>query len=410
MPDTTPDATNPTDPELAAAQREANLAKARKEKAEAEKGIAEAQRDKLAAEFAGPGDQSKITAPTGDVTSDQGGFVEIQMLGQRAARVIARRLTERIEKIKAKTLIIYNSDQIASLSALAAALEQLEQLASEYEANTVEAEQVLSDAKLAMATADAGPQLEALPALMFAPSIATGVVKSVAELVNLFRTTTDFKNQTVTVTEDVIISYLVNSLADVAVYYPAIFPPNIVDASGGPGFALALKNLKDKRLASQKQVTALEDMQADLNTKISTLTAPTSPAKLQSAVRAITDVKSKVQLLNTAVEQLSMSLEVTDAATKQSPLAQLIRGERLASIIKGAGAFTLRVNVTANGTSMIRKNLFTNARVQHSAGVSLVYQLFDQTGRIINADALQYYFDWKTADEVRELLDNNLPA
>ena len=73
--------------------------------------------------------------------------------------------------------------------------------------------------------------------------------------------------------------------------------------------------------------------------------------------------------------------------------------------MKGPGAFTLRLNVTANGTTMIRKNLFTGARVQHSAGVSLVYQLFDRTGKIVKADAMQHYFEWKTSREVRELLD-----
>ena len=80
----------PPDPELIAAQREAALAKARKETAEAEKSIAESQRDKVKAELSPLGDQSKITAPSGDVTSDQAGFVETQMLAQEASREIGR--------------------------------------------------------------------------------------------------------------------------------------------------------------------------------------------------------------------------------------------------------------------------------------------------------------------------------
>lgn len=396
------------DAELIAAQRVAALAKARKETAEAEKSIAESQRDKVKAELSPLGDQSKITAPSGDVTSDQAGFVETQMLAQEAAREIGVRLAKRMIRAKAKTLIIYQSAEITSLSALASALEQLEQLSREYEINAVETDQVLNDAELIMAESGAGPQPEALvPALLAAPSIATGVVKSVAELVNLFRTTTDFKNKAVTVTEDMLVSYLVKNVGDaVTVYYPALFSPNVIDSSSGRGFAVALNQLKDDRLASLNTIKNSEDVEARLTTKIMAATGA-AQAKLQSALRAIANVKAKLQLLNTAVEQLTVNLETPDATSKETPLSQLIHSERLASIMKGEGAFTLRLNVTANGTTMIRKNLFTSARVQHSAGVSLVYQLFDRTGKIVKADAVQHYFEWKTATEIRELTDKN---
>lgn len=401
---------DPKDPELVAAQREAALAKARKEKAEAEKSIAEAQRDKVKAELSPLGDQSKITAPSGDVTTDQAGFVETQMLAQEAAREIAVRLADRMREAKATTLIIYNSTEIPSLSALASVLEQFEQLTREYEENAAETDQVLHEASLIMAEADASPQAEALSTLIAAPSIATGVVKSVAELVNLFRTTTEFKNKAVTVAEDMLVSYLVNNVGDeITVYYPAFFPPNIIDSSGSPGFAEALKNLREHRLASLNSIKNLEGMEQRLTAKVST--APSdSQARVQSALKAIPAVKAKLQLLNTAVEQLTANLKTPDATSKETPLSQLIRSERLASIMKGEGAFTLRLNVTANGTTMIRKNLFTSARVQHSAGVGLVYQLFDRTGKIFKADAMQYYFEWKTAKEVRELIDKNQVA
>ena len=307
--DPTPKPT-PPDPELVAAKREADLAKARKEKAEAEKSIAEAQRDKAKAEVSPFGDQSKITAPSGDVSTDQAGFVETQMLAQEAARAIALRLANSIQGTNATTLIIYNSAEIASLSALATALEQLEQLGREYEIAATETGQVLGDAALAMADAGGGPQPDALATLIAAPSIATGVVKSVAELVNLFRTTTDFKNKAVTVTEDVLVSCLVNKVGDkIAVYYPAFFPPNIIDSSASLGFAIALNRLKDRRLASLSNIKDSEDMEARLMAKIGDTLSP--PPKFQSALNAVTKVKEKLQLLNTAVAQMTLSLRDT---------------------------------------------------------------------------------------------------
>lgn len=398
--------TTTKDPELVAAEREAALAKARKEKAEAELATTKAQLTPLT-------DQSKITSPSGDVTSttDQAGFVETQMLAQEAAREIAGQLKTRLIKAKVKTLIIYNNIEIASLSALAAVLEQLEQLAREFDEQEANTDQVLADATLIMEeSAAAVPPAfaELVSSLILVPSIATGVVKSVAELVNLFRTTTEFKRQAVTVTEDMIVSYLVNKFGeDVTVYYPAFFPPNVIDTSGTPGFAAALKKLDENRLAAQSRIAELESMATNLTTKMST-TPSGSQEKFKSAINAINEVKSKLQVLNTVVEQLTASLQTPDVTTKEKPISQLIRAERLASIMKGEGAFTLRLAVTANGTTMIRKNLFTSAGVQHSAGVSLVYQLFDLTGRVVNADALQYYFEFKSADEVRALINKHI--
>lgn len=391
------------DPALVAAELEAALAKARKEKAEAKLATRKAELSPLT-------DQSKITAPSGDVTAttDQAGFVETQMLAQEAARVIAKRLKERLTKAKVTSLIIYNSTEIASLSALAAVLKQLEQLALEFDAQGSNTIQVLRDAKSLIDESEEALQPEALAdlatAAILGPSIATGVVKSVAELVNLFRTTTEFKRQTVTVTEDMIVSYLVNQFGgEVTVYYPTFFPPHLIDESGSPGLAVALQELNETRLGAQTMIEDLTAMETSLTTKMST--APTdSQAKFQPAIDAIKGVRSRLQFLNTAVEQLTASLRTPDPTSKETPLSQLIRAERLASIMKEPGAFTLRLNVIANGTTMIRKNAFTSARAEHSAGVSLVYQLFDLTGKIVNADAMQYYFEFKTARDVMQLL------
>ena len=400
--------TTPPDPELAAAKREALLATARKERAEAEKSIAEAEQARVKAQLSPLTDQSKITAPSGDVTttSDQAGFVETQMLAQEAARTLAERLKNRLTNAGAKTVIIYNSD-VASLSAMASVLRQLDQLVDEFKLQELKTAQVLTDARSLIAGPQAAPQPEAadvLSALILGPSIVTGVVKSVAELVNLFRTTTEFKKQTVAVTEEMIVSYLVSKLGkDKTVYYPSFFPPNI-ETSGSTSL-VALRKLNDNRILAQSRLEELAQVEIELNTKILAVSSEEEKAEFRSAIQAVGDMKSKLQLLSTIVDQLTVSLETTDPITKDKPISQLIRSERLASIMKEDKAFTLHLTVTANGTSTIRKNVFTSARVQHSAGVSLVYQLFELTGKIADAGVMQYYFDFKTAEEVRDLVE-----
>lgn len=446
------------DPELLAAEREASLAKARKEKAEAEKDIAEAQRDRLKAELTPPGDQSKITAPSGDVTTDQVGFVETQMLAQEAARKVAARLAKRIRGAHASdtTLIIYNGTEIASLAELASALEQLKQFADEYDEKAADAHRELKQAELLLTTSDsASAEFASLTAVLAAPAVASGIVKSVAELVNLFRTTSEFKNKTVAVTEDMFVSYLVNSLygagtngARFKVYYPAFFPPILPDLPAGTGLAVTLNGIREKRQAALDDIADLEAMEArltaaadaalsDSQAKESDAASKTAQldemaesdpgramlkaeveqlgkeverlgqtaAGFRSALGAVNGVKANLQLLNAAAEQVTLNLETPDPTTKVTPLSQLIRGERVASMLRVGGTFILRLNVTANGTTMIRKNLFLSARVRHSAGVSVVYQLFDGTGMVAEADGMQFYYEWKTSKEVRQMVE-----
>jgi hypothetical protein len=56
------------------------------------------------------------------------------------------------------------------------------------------------------------------------------------------------------------------------------------------------------------------------------------------------------------------------------------------------------------GFVFFRKNHIWNASVRHSAGASLSYQLFNREGRIVRANAFQWYFGWKKSEEISEML------
>lgn len=456
------DIPNVKDAEMAAATRAALIAKARKEKAEAEKDEALAQRDKLKAELGPAGDQSKITAPTGDVTTDQAGFTETQMLAQEAARKIARRLAHDLREVvkgSAKTLIIYSGAEMTALASYVFVLEQLGEFDREFGLWADEGRRAVADAKLLLADPDvpAGADMALAAAV---PAIAAGVVGSVAELVNLFRTTTEFKNKAVTVAEDLLVSYLFKSLSSqnsnpppqpagdsVNVYYPAYFPPKLLATSADSQLVMILKKIMANRLIALERIgdigvtvasltNAITTAETDSQTKAQEVAnktlerdalAATDPnrttlegeiqqlradikklenrgRRYQPALAMLNDLKSKLQRLDAAVEQVTINLNTPDATTKLTPMSQLIRAERLSSVMNEKTTYTLRLNVTANGTTMIRKNLFWNARVKHSAGVSLVYQLFDRNGKIVRADGMQYYYEWKTAEEVRQVI------
>src|SRR5713101_8542453 len=86
------------------------------------------------------------------------------------------------------------------------------------------------------------------------PGAATSVIKSVAELVNLFRTDTQFQNKTVAISDDMVVSYLVDYFARTRgrtsqpdMYYPAIFPPSLFTNQTKSPLIIALSDISGAR-------------------------------------------------------------------------------------------------------------------------------------------------------------------
>ena len=128
------------------------------------------------------------------------------------------------------------------------------------------------------------------------------------------------------------------------------------------------------------------------------------PTKIKTQVGKLEEQKSRLQALINATDLLSSRLNTPDSDTKLTALAQLLRAEKLYSILREPQTFTLRVAVTANGTTKIKKNLFVDAKVRHSAGANLVYQLFNRNGVLAQGDVMQCYIDYRSANEVYRIM------
>jgi len=410
------------DPELEAAQREAALAKAKADKAEQEKKEAEAERDKLKA-IAQPVAAPNITAPPGKVTTDSSGFVETQILGQEAARVITFRFAKEITSLnpKPKNIIIYSSSDITALSAYMPVLFQLQQFNAEFEKTHKGALLLLAEDD-ETAAADVGT-------LLAAPAIASGVVKSVAELAQLFRSETTFSNKDVPVSEDTIVSYLVARMSGINIYYPSLFPVELAGLGEKTEITDEFGKIQSNKFTAENDGKSIDAKIAETTklkeTDKSALEKAKGNAALEKEIgagirkkderlRKLTETKNKIQFLVNSAEQITKTLETPDAATKITPLTQLIRSARLKKIMtaqsgdqgkKTDDTYTLRFNVTANGTTKIKQWLFFDAKVRHSAGARVTYQVFDKNGLIIAANSFQFYFDWKSSKEVRACLD-----
>jgi hypothetical protein len=513
-PSPTPTPSPTPDAELEAAQRETKLAEEKKKKEVAEKEEAEARAAKLKATVQPFGAPNNISIPTGSVTTDQSGWAESHMLAQEAARLITQRLTgflcgqpKYVAGVGApiKTVVIYNASDIAGLELYDSIIFQMEGLNREFAQKHKETEALLIDTNptRALAVSDAGVESDPALAAAFAiPGIATGLVKSVAELINLFRTDTKFENQTIAVTEDMVVSYLADQLSGDSqekqcadgfyIYYPLYMPPlppRGVDGhddcpAGAQKLEVALSALgaslstarddvraiegrielltklganaderkkndaaqkekqeqlakpklgKDEKEKLTKEINELGDKNVELNKKFKALVTdflksvmgknPTDEQvasagkiandnvpKYAGWIKKLNELKSRTEQLIAATEQVTTKLNTPDEANKLTPLARLRRAERLHCILETNDTYTLRVAVTANGTTKIKKNLFVDAKVRHAAGATLVYQLFDKFGRVAKGSTLQCYIDYQSSEDVRMVVSGEKTA
>lgn len=502
-PTPTPSPSPTPDPVLEQAQREAKLADELKKKAVADKERAEAEAARLKALVQPLGAPANVAVPTGSVTTDAAGWVESQMLAKEAARQITRQLTLSLctqpitpgaplaTAQKVKTIVMHSPSDLAGVELYGSIMGQLENLRDELKKKNSEAQGFLTQTDPTRAPVTRAPvksttegDMERLSLAVAAPGIATGIIKSVAELLNLFRTDTSFTNQAITLNENTIISHIVRSFnvgvatgsncaGPVRVYHPALYTPLLlspskdsaiirrlneveaekVEAAGNvekldarikllKDLSAAFKSRKEKSeaqvgkekdkarkdeeiktrrcksrrrqgtpecqklLADSKalgeEIAQLEKDIKKLNDDLKDFKA--DPANFKDWVDNLTALRAKTQALITATELISAKLNKPDDATKLTALAQLIRAERLHGILIADGAYTLHVEVKANGTTKVKKNLFVDAKVRHSAGADLTYQLIEGGGVIAQAQELKCYIQYRSARDIQDMV------
>lgn len=481
-PQQTPAPSPTPDVELEEAKRRTALDQERQKQAEARKAELEANNARLKAEIQPLGAPTNVSVPAGNVTTDQEGFVEVQMLAQQAANQISAKLASSLcgkqltiqyvnaagslssKNVTLGTLVIYSNSDIAALSLYRPMMDQLKRFETDFNNKHAEVGVLLAKTNPAVLPPDFLPL--AIPAV---PAAATMIVKSVAELVNLFRSDTQFQNKKVPITDDVVVAYIVEALQTSApcspkpaVYFPALYPPllfaqtksDLIDQLATVSAARTtavtdLKNIDDriklintiagnieKLKAKQKAKTAKEKERTELNdprcrtAKCKQLTKEINElqqqiegetatinqqtgnnvARFQSDhemwLEGLTRIKPLIQALIEAADKIITSLNTPDASNRVTALATLLGAERLKKILDQETSFTLRASVTANGTTKIKKNIFVDAKVRHTAGADLAFQLFDYNGGVAYGGGMHCYFDYQSAQDVRRAISD----
>ncbi len=444
------------DPELERLDRETKIAQAQQAKAEADKAKAEADKAALEARLAaekarlGIGVTSpSATAPSGDITGDKDKFIEAQLLAEFSARKASELMYENVCDSEnaalmanhIKVLVVSGSGEKAMTVTYSAILAQLQFLHNHY-------------VGLINRANDARTPKESAALLIPA---ATEAVKSVADLINMFRTSTEFKDQTVTVDARMVVTLLTNKLLIKRgvceineIYYPSVYTMGLSpDVSNGP-LMKAYRDLLDDVAKGDQAVAANNEMIAtltkaaeDVDKEIEKLQKeikdheaaapktetkskgkkkpPEKPFDIEEAKTALSKALVKKAAINSRIKELQQTaanvesfktsladllklLTAVDSTTNTPVLVSLLRAERLSELLKKPNTYSLEMRVTAQGTNKITKNAFFSAKLSHSGGVSIGVNLFNSQDQLVLGQVEQFYIDYTNSKEIRRLL------
>lgn len=481
-PTPTPVPTPTPDPIIVKATQDKAIADAEKAASDAKKAAADAETAAIAARLAaeraklglGPTDAAATATPAaGNITPSTGAkFIETQVLADASARQATHQLVEQLcgpiagfptpsptpAPVKAlglkplKTLVINNGADRSSVEKFRSILAQVQFLDEEYQRLIKQAKNYRENLR----EKPEGPELAALPLLIPA---ATEMVKGAATLINLFRTDTEFQDQTVTVNSRTIVTLLTNKLLSAstgqcqveAIFHPAIYPlslsANAKDGSLIKAYRALLKDITDgdaeivldnqKISALTKRLAELKKEIADLNEKIKAhekgekeaakkpsgskkkkkeKEPPVDVAKLKSEVEEkesekelieekLTKVKqavAEIEAFKASLSDIFKLLTAVDDTTKLPLLANLIRAERLSDILANENTYALDLDVKASGTNRIRRNMFWNAKIAHSAGVSIDANLYNNEDKQVFGTIQPYYVEFTGSKQIRQ--------
>ncbi len=390
----------PTSPESDELEKQIKRKQLEAEIAQKEQARMQAERDALKArreQFAGP----NITPVDGKISygADSIVLIETRVLAQRAVckcvEACVGELAKKFTTVQNPvTLIIYNPADISAIPTYVSLLAQTDLFQQSFSRLNNEADNNLS-LQPGVLTLAVDPLL--------VPIAVSGILKSVAEVTQLFQNSTDIKAMDLQMDEALLVSMLVHAVQEKKpswkVFYPAVYPVDMIPASARTSQFLETIN----------ETTALQEKAksniANLNARIEEWKQKRAQDKnktkeFDEIIAKLEKTKGHLQALNNSHDQLLSLLHAVDPQTKLAGQASLLRMERLYEKLRQEHAYVLKLAVIAKGTNRITKNLWGNARIAHSAGAELNYQLYAPDGSLILADSIYEYTPYTKPDAI----------
>jgi hypothetical protein len=329
----------PPDPELERLKKELARATAEAQLAE--------QRTKILTQSMPASDTKALEAST---TVDSATIIESEILAYEMLRHVARRIATHVAGlIKGKSIVMHNEADMTALAMFGTFRTQLGQLAAAFDA-------VLPE--------PAHPPVEALSLELIIPA-ATMAVKSVIDLLSLFRTQRVITGVAITIDDLPFISEVAGALKNcdqpVKVYVPAVYPR----PGDSAAIAAALDNTRQRSIAATDRLN--EEGDAAKNT-------------------AAQERMAQLEQIRKGYEDFVTHSDGSAAITA------LVRGATMDSLLNGGNdAYVLYLKVLKAGGANEAKKSLVGSSLKHSGGVVVNYMLFDADGTILASSTDRAY-------------------
>ncbi len=198
----------------------------------------------------------------------------------------------------------------------------------------------------------------------------TAQLKSLIDLVALFRSDIELKGRDVTIDPDALVAALGKQLANssIALYHPKLYPGVGADVTQSPAFK-TLSDLEESRRSAELAVRQAAGQKI-----------------LPEAAQA--ELKARLERLVNVHDALVTQLTKAEPAAGPAPLAALLQVDAL----RKEHTYVLVLKpVAAGGTVRVTRNLWTffgAPRVAYSGAAIVSMMLFDREGRLVLSDAL----------------------
>lgn len=357
-----------------------------KEIAVAEKEAALARREL----FKGP----EIAGNTGKITST-GDFVEsrilaLNMLSNSMTTLVTNMNNRDPFKNKIITLVVYNQADMPSIELYASMLDGLKSMS-----------QAFGRANKATADAIAKPNPYdkegfAMGDPLLLGYAASGILRTAADIVSLFRTTTEFKNFDMTIDDVTLVAALKKSLTtnnlSWKVFHPALYPVNTIKSNGATsGLMDVINTLQTQSTLANTRIGEVEAKIASIKILMEKETNAQRKARMQKHIDLFAPFAAELKSLNSSFAQLQTILTTVDTTTKVTAQGLLLRAERLFKKLNEDNVYTLKLTMQSKGSNKITENLWRNASIKHAAGVELSSMVFNGEGEIVFADVMSKY-------------------
>jgi hypothetical protein len=396
--------------EAAKAKKDAeklNAPPSEKEQAETDKAIAEANKAAIQAkkdQFKGP----EVTAPTGKITSD-GQFIENKILAQKALKANLSAMVNTMKKDKLfstkATFVIYNATDIPAMELYATLTDQLKAMERAYKKANQNAKTIID--KENNSTKIDGQVTLDVGGIQLAGYAASGLIKTAADLVSLFKTTTDYKNFDIVIDEAGLVASLNETAkaesANWKFFQPSVFPINTVtNKSSASPFINSMNDVQKEKNVAENNIKSLEKIIETKTKVLSTEKDPAKKASIQKYIDEITPIANELKTFNNSLSQLQTLLSTADSSTKITAQAAIMRAERLITKLREENTYVMNISASAKGSNKVSENLWRNARIEHSGGAELKCLIYGPDGEIVFSFSHFEYVPYQSPSQIRE--------